>query len=134
MNLEEIKKSVRQFIRLKDEVGVLTTRQNQLKSRLMDELNNVEPDDRGHRVFEFTDEDYGDIKITKQRKVFKNLDMDIAEEILTRKGIRDTCIKMVPTLDEGAIMSAFYEGYLTEEDIDSMFPAKESYAFLLDKR
>jgi hypothetical protein len=36
-------------------------------------------------------------------------------------------------LDESAIMSAFYEGYLTEEDIDTMFPAKESFAFILDK-
>ena len=134
MNLEEVKKNVRQFLGVKNEVGVLTNRQNELKARLMKELDTLTPDDRGHKVLEINDEVYGDVKLTKQKRVSKTLDMDIAEEILTRKGIKDACIKMVPTLDEGAIMSAFYEGYLTEEDIDSMFPAKESYAFLLDNK
>jgi len=41
---------------------------------------------------------------------------------------------MVPTLDESAIMAAFYEGYLTEEDIDAMFPAKESFAFIVENK
>ena len=41
---------------------------------------------------------------------------------------------MVPVLDEDAIMSAFYEGYLTEEDIDAMFPSKTSYAFIVDAK
>ena len=95
-------------------------------------LDEVEPDDRGHRVLSVNDDIVGNIKVTKQKRVSKTLDMAVAEEILTRKGIKDACIKMVPTLDDSAIMSAFYEGYLTEEDIDKMFPAKESYAFLLD--
>jgi len=41
---------------------------------------------------------------------------------------------MVPVLDEDAIMTAFYEGYLTEEDIDFMFPSKTSYAFIVDAK
>jgi len=69
----------------------------------------------------------------KQRRVSKNLDMDVAEDILTKKGIRDKCIKMVPQIDEAAIMAAFYEVYLTEDDIDTMFPAKVTYAFLVGK-
>lgn len=133
MDLDSIKKYARQFIVLKDEVGVLTSRQNELKSRIMKELDVVEPDMNGHRVYEFADEHLGDIKLTKQRRVSKTLDMQIAEDILTRKGIKDACIKMVPVLDEAAIMSSFYEGLLTEEEIDAMFPAKESYAFLVNK-
>lgn len=133
MDAESIKKYARQYIVLKDELGVLTTRQNELKSRILKELDQVEPDMGGHRLFTFTDEHLGDVRVIKQRRVSKTLDMDTAEEILTRKGIKDACIKMVPTLDEAAIMSAFYEGHLTEEDIDSMFPAKESYAFILNK-
>lgn len=38
---------------------------------------------------------------------------------------------MVPQIDEAAIMAAFYEGYLTEEDIDTMFPSKVTYAFIV---
>lgn len=133
MDTESIKKNARQYAALKDEIGLLTNRQNELKSRLMADLDEVEADANGHRVFEFNDPNMGDVKLTKQRRVSKTLDMQIAEDILSKNGIKDACIKMVPVLDEAAIMSAFYEGYLTEEEIDAMFPAKESYAFILNK-
>lgn len=133
MDIDSVKRSARQYAALKNEISLLTDRQNELKSRLMSALEEVEADANGHRSFEFTDPDMGDVKITKQRRVTNSLDIQIAEEILSDKGIKDACIKMVPVLDEAAIMSAFYEGYLTEQDIDAMFPAKETYAFLLNK-
>jgi hypothetical protein len=134
MNLDDVKKNLRQFLTLKNEIGVLSTRQSELKGRLMIALEEVEPDDKGHRTLQVVDEHVGEVRLTKQRRVSKTLDMTLAEEILTKKGIKDQCIKMVPTLDEGAIMAAFYEGYLTEEDIDAMFPSKESFAFLVDNK
>ena len=118
---------------LKDELDLITKRQNEIKQRLIEVVDAVEADDRGHRVLTINDEAVGDVTLTRQRRVSKLLNMEVAEEILTKKGIKDTCIKMVPTIDEGAIMSAFYENYLTEDDIDAMFPSKVSYAFLLDK-
>ena len=45
--------------------------------------------------------------------------------------VKEDCIIMIPTVSEDAIMAAFYKGQLSEEDIDSMFPAKVSYAFVL---
>jgi hypothetical protein len=134
MSLDDIKKNVRQFLALKNEIGVLSTRQTELKSRLLNALDSVEPDDKGHRTMQIIDDHVGEVRLVKQRRVSKTLDMDLAETILTNKGIKDQCIKMVPTLDEGAIMAAFYEGYLTEEDIDNMFPAKETFAFLVDNK
>lgn len=133
MNEDTLKKYARQYVVLKDELGVLSNRQSELKARILAELDTAKPNMNGHRVFEFEDQHMGEIKVTKQRRVSKALDMQVAEEILTRKGIKDACIKMIPTLDEAAIMSAFYEGHLTEEDIDSMFPAKESYALIINK-
>lgn len=131
INLTEVKQQVRQYIGIRDEVGLLTGRQNELKKRLMSTLEELEPNDNGHREVTFNDDAIGNIRVIRQRKVSKTLDIDIAEDILTKKGIKDTCIKMIPILDEDAIMVAFYEGYLTEADIDSMFPPKESYAFLV---
>lgn len=133
MDLEDFKRSARQFLSIKGEISLLTNRQADLKNRLLQEIDVVEADDKGHRVLEFEDT-IGQVKVTKQRKVSKTLDMNVAETILTKKGIKDTCVKMVPTLDEAAIMSAFYEGYLTEEDIDAMFPAKEIFAFIVDSK
>jgi hypothetical protein len=40
---------------------------------------------------------------------------------------------MVPMLDEAEVMACLYEGLLTEEEIDEMFPKKVSYAFLTSK-
>jgi len=134
MNLDEVKRSAVQYLALKREMGILSDRQNELKGRMTDAIDVVEADDKGHRVLEFDDSVTGPIKITKQRRVSKTLNMDVADKILTDKGIKNTCVKMVPTLDESAIMAAFYEGYLTEEDIDAMFPAKESFAFIVENK
>ncbi len=130
---KELKNTIRQYLMLKDELDVITKRQNDIKQRLIEVVDAVEADDRGHRVLTVEDGVIGDVTLTRQRRVSKSLNMEVAEDILTKKGIKDTCIKMVPTIDEGAIMAAFYENYLTEEDIDAMFPSKISYAFLLDK-
>ena len=113
---------------------MLADRQSELKSRMTQDIDALEPDDKGHRVISFEDATMGNIKVTKQRRVSKNLDMNVAEQILTDKGIKNTCIKMVPVLDEAAIMAAFYEGYLTESDIDTMFPAKETFAFIVENK
>ena len=134
MSLDNLKKNARQFLALKGEMSALADRQSELKKRMTQDLDAVEPNESGHRVVEFEDDTIGNIKITKQRRVSKTLDMYIADQILTSKGIKNTCVKMIPTLDEAAIMAAFYEGYLTEEDIDAMFPAKEMFAFIVDNK
>ena len=132
MENQELLNNVRQYLLIKDEVKLLTTRESEIKSRLIAVVDEAEADERGHRVLTVVEPTTGDeVKLIRQRRVSKTLDMDIAEEILTKRGIKDTCIKMVPTLDEGAIMAAFQSNYLTEDDIDAMFPAKVSYAFLM---
>jgi hypothetical protein len=126
---------IRQYAALKSQAELLTTRQNEVKKRLTAAVDSVgATDDRGHIVLDVNDETSGVKRILKQRRVSKTLDMDVAEDILSKKGIKDACIKMIPTLDESAIMAAFYEGHLTEQDIDTMFPSKVSYAFIVETR
>jgi hypothetical protein len=57
--------------------------------------------------------------------------MSVAEDLLKERGIYDKCVKMIPVLQEDAIMSCVYTGELSEADVDTMFPAKISYAFLV---
>lgn len=134
MDIESVKAELKQFVALKDQSDLINDRINEIKRRLTSALDEVGiEDERGHLVLDVDDEVTGTKKILKQRRVSKNLDMNIAEDLLMKRGIKDTCIKMVPMLDESAIMAAFYEGYLTEEDIDTMFPAKVSYAFIIER-
>lgn len=131
MELTELKRTVRQYLSIKNEAKLIAGRESELKKRLLETVNTLEPDDRGHKSIVIDDETVGEVKLTKQRKVSKSLDMDVAETVLTKRGIRDACITMVPVLDESAIMAAYYEGKLTEADIDEMFPQRESFAFIV---
>lgn len=126
---------IRQYAALKGQSELLSTRQNEIKKRLTEVVDTLgSTDDRGHIILDVDDETSGVKKIFKQRRVSKTLDMDVAEDILTKKGIKEACIKMMPILDESAIMAAFYEGHLTEQDIDTMFPSKVSYAFIVEMK
>lgn len=130
MNQDAVVEDVKQFTALKDQITQLTERQTVIKKRLTETIDEFgAEDEKGHIVLQYNE----DQQIMKQRRVSKNLDLAAAELILTKKGIKDTCIKMIPTLDESAIMAAFYNGHLSEEDIDTMFPSKVSYAFIVGK-
>jgi hypothetical protein len=132
MDIQSVKDEVRQYVALKDQIDLISTRQSEIKKRLIEAVDELgEFNDRGHKVLALDDDSINVATLTKQRKVSNPLDMDVAEDLLTKRGIKDTCIKMVPTLDESAIMAAFYSGHLSEADIDAMFPEKVSYAFIV---
>ncbi len=127
MDIESVKQTLKQYLVLKQETDLLVNRSNELKKRLtesVEELGKV--DDRGHTILEIDG-----TKLTKQRKVSKTLDVDIATAILKEKNIYEECVEMVPVLQDNEILARVYTGDLTEQDIDTMFPSKVSYAFLV---
>jgi hypothetical protein len=132
MSLESIKPTLRQFLALKAEAELITNRVNDLKKILIEEVENYgEEGMNGHIYLNIDDDIKGSLTLTKQRKVSNPLDIEIAEKLLEERGIKNECIKMIPTLDDSAIMAAHYTGKLSEEDIDAMFPAKVSWAFIV---
>lgn len=132
MDTDSITQDVQAYVMIKDQIGVLTAKQTEIKKRLQTAVTELgEVDGRGHQVLEINDPISGVDKITNQRRVSKSLDMDTAEKILTERDILEDCLEFVPTLNEEAIMKSFYEGKLTESDIDAMFPSKVSYAFII---
>ena len=127
-NTQNLTNEAKQYIALKEQIKFLSDRQSEIKKRLNEAVQELgEVDGRGHITLELDE----DIKITNQRRVSKTLNMDVADQLLAERGIKEDCIIMIPTVSEDAIMAAFYKGQLSEEDIDSMFPAKVSYAFVL---
>ena len=134
MNIEDMLDLVRQNATLKDRIDSTVAIQNDVKEKLRNGLKELgKVDDRGHVVVEINDDVTGIKKVLNQRKVSKSLDMDIAENILKEKGLHERCVTMIPVLDEEAIMAAYYEGLVTEEDIDKMFPAKITWALVMSK-
>ena len=125
---------VQQFITIKRQVDDLTKEQTQLKtflSNLVDEEG--EADDKGNLWYPLEQEVDGYRSLQRQRKVSQSLDPAEATRILAAKGLADRCYSMQPVLNEDQVMACLYEGLLTEEDIDTMFPKKIIWAFIPSK-
>jgi hypothetical protein len=134
MDLPEIIDYVRQNTVLSERISELTAMQASIKKQLKEGIANLGiENDRGHIVVEIDDEVSGVKSIMQQKKISKSLDIEVAEEILKDKGIHERCIQLVPVLNEDEIMAAYYEGLITEEDIDTMFPAKVVWALVTNK-
>ena len=127
MELTDIQKELDQYLALKEQIKLLSERETTLKVRLKAAAEKLgEVDGKGHIVLHV-----GDKKLTNQRKVSNPLDAALAEKIITEKGLRDECMPVVRQLDQDALRAAYYKEQLTDEEIESMFPEKVSYAFLV---
>lgn len=134
MDVKELIRHVQQNAMLKEEADRIAERQKEVKVFINTGIDALaEEDGRGHLVVDINDPVTGISKVMRQKRVSKSLDMDIAENIIEQRGLKERCIKMVPVLNEDEIMAAFYEGHLSEEDIDSMFPAKVTWALIFNK-
>lgn len=134
MDKQELINNVRQNSVLKEEIDNLTKRQTEVKGRITEAVLSLgEEDDRGHIVVEIDDEVSGIAKVMRQKRVTKSLDTDCAERLLEAKGLKERCLQPIYVLNEEQIMAAYYEGLLTEEDIDTMFPAKITWALVMAK-
>jgi hypothetical protein len=122
---------VREFLGLRSRVADLTARQDELKKELSDVVDtDGEPDEKGSLYIQLPEEIDGYTALKRQRKVSQSLDADTAEKLLKEKGLFDRCYIMEPVLKEDEVMACLYDGLLSEEEIDIMFPKRVSYAFV----
>lgn len=125
---------VRKYVALRGRIEDLTKEQSSLKTELSALVDSEgTPDEKGHLWYSLPEEVDGYISLQRQRRVTQKLDENEASHILISKGLTERCYKMVPVLDESEVMACLYEGLLTEEEIDSMFPKSVSYAFIPSK-
>jgi hypothetical protein len=133
--LEDVTYKFEEYSRIKSLVDQFSERQKELRDELMRDIDLFgSEDDKGHLWF-YLDRPVNDyVSLQKQRKVTRKLDEEFAESLISSRGLVEKCYKMVPVLDEQAIMAAHYEGLLSEEEIDNMFPMNVSYAFIPKKK
>lgn len=132
--VDSILAKVQHFINLKRRIEDLTKEQTEVKSFLSDLVDSQGvPDDKGHLWYPLEQEVDGYRSLQRQRKVSQSLDMSQATKILTEKNLYSRCFEMQPVLNEDEVMSCLYEGLLTEDEIDTMFPKKVVWAFIPSK-
>jgi hypothetical protein len=133
--METIKRELQQYVTLKDEAEAITERVTTIKKRLTAYIEDLgEPNEKGSIVLPVEDERTNTRAIVKQRRVSKQFDENTANDLLKSKGLFDTCTTTVTMLDQDAVMAAYYEGKLTDSDIDTMFPEKVTWALVLEKK
>lgn len=125
---------VRKYVSLRSRIEDLTKEQTVLKTELSNLVDTEGiPDEKGHLWYNLPEEVDGFKSLQRQRKVSQRLDEDTARAVLNQKSLTDRCYKLVPVLNEAEVMACLYEGLLTEEEVDSMFPKSVSYAFIPSK-
>lgn len=126
---------IREYVKLKASVDMMEKRASELREKLFEKIElDGEVDDKGNVFLELEQNIDGVVRIEKQKRVTHKLDEQTAEELIEEKNLADELFKTVRVVDEDAVMAAHYEGKLSEDDIEAMFPAKIVWALRTAKK
>lgn len=123
-----------QFLVLKDEEKTTKTRLDGLKKDLTQYLaDHGEVDDKGHRNYvlpeplEYAGKEYTGFQ--HQRRVSQSFDTEVAEKVLKDKDLWERATVVIREIDQNEVYVLNQEGLLTDDELDSMFAERESFAF-----
>ena len=129
----EIPTLFREFVYLKKNIDDLSKRQDAIKKKLSEFVDAYgDEDDKGHKWYDMAEVDgYADMQ--RLRRVSQKVDDGMCLSLLTDKGLDERCFEMKPVLNQDEVMQCLYEGLLSEDDLDIMFPKTVTTAFLVTK-
>jgi hypothetical protein len=126
--------NVREYIRTKALMKTLDVRVKELNKKLTDKIDEQGYEDGdGNWQLDLPFDADGFQRLEKQRRASRKLDADVAETIITELGLENEVYEMVRTINEDALMAAFYDDKITEEQLDMMFPTVVSWALWTKK-
>lgn len=133
---DDLLNQAKEYAFVKAQLEYLEKQQKELREKLFEAIETSgETDDKGNIVLELPSEVDGFVSVVKQKRVANNkVDEEVAEEIITSKGLEDTLYKTIRVVDPDAVMAALYNDELTEEDVDRMFPPKITWALIMSKK
>jgi hypothetical protein len=126
---------IREYARLKSTLEMLESRQKELRESIFArvEKDGFE-DDKGNLVVELPEAIEGVIRVEKQRRVSRKVDELVAEEIIAEKNLEEDLYTTIRVINQDAIMAALYEGKLSEDEVDRMYPPLVTWALRTAKR
>ncbi len=131
----DLSTQVREYLQVKASVDMLEERQKALREALFAHIDtDGEFDDKGNVFLELGADIDGVVRIEKQKRVTRKLDEENAEKILSQNGIEDDVYETVRVVNEDKLMAAFYEGKLTEDELERIYPAKVVWALRTAKK
>lgn len=126
---------IREYIRLAASIDSLESRRKELRENIFEYIaQEGYEDEKGNFQLPLSRAIDGVSRIEKSGRRSRKLDEMKAEEIIEAKGLTEKAYKMVRVIDEDALMAAHYEGELTEEELDEMFPVTTVWALRIPKK
>ena len=126
---EDFSTQVREYVRAKQAIDSLDKRAKELRDIIMQAVDlQGEVDANGNIVLPLDDAIEGVVALEKQRRASRKLDETLAESIIDSKGLGDTLFEIKRVVNEEALMAAYYNDLITEEELDSMFPVTVTWA------
>jgi hypothetical protein len=133
--VDDLEAQAKQYIFFKKQVEYFESELKLLKEKIFEVVDTKgEVDGNGNIFVELPNEIEGVRMLQKQRRVSRKIEEGVAEQIIADKGMEEQLYKTVRIVDEDALMAALYEGQLTEEEIDQMYPQKIVWALVLNKK
>jgi hypothetical protein len=134
-NPDDPNAQITEYIRLVASIDHMDERRKELREKIFSYLEDEGyEDEKGNLQLPLANPIDGVLRIEKSGRRTRKIDEMKAEEIIESNGLSESVYKMVRVIDEDALMAAHYEGKLTEEEIDEMFPVSVVWALRTVKK
>lgn len=131
---DDFETQARQYIFVKKQMEFFESELKKLREQIFEHVDTSgEVDGSGNLFVELPSEIEGVKTIQKQRRVTRKINPEMADNLIVSKGLESELYKTIQVIDEDALMAALYEGKLTEEEIELMYPEKVVWALILNK-
>lgn len=131
---DDLETQARQYIFVKKQMEFFESELKKLREQIFEQVDTAgEVDGSGNLFIELPSEIEGVKTIQKQRRVSRKINPEMADNVIVSKGLEGELYKTIQVIDEDALMAALYEGKLTEEEIELMYPEKVVWALILNK-
>jgi hypothetical protein len=133
--VDDLEAQAKQYIFFKKQVEYFESEIKTLREKIFEDIDaKGEVDGSGNLFVELPTEIDGVTMLQKQKRVSRKIDPQMADNLIVSKGLEQELYKTIQVIDEDALMAALYEGKLTEEEVDLMYPQKIVWALILNKR
>jgi hypothetical protein len=132
---DNIDSQIRELIRAKNAISMMEARTKELRESIFSFIDDLGEEDANGNISVYLNAPIdGVVRLEKQRRVSRKLNEPVAETIIEAKGLGDALYEMKRVINEEALMAAYFNGELTEEELDEMFPVDVTWALRTPKK
>lgn len=123
-----------QYLKIRRGREGLQKNEDLLKKELLVVLTETgDEDDKGNRFYYLDEPDQDVTGVKRERRVAQIMDSVAAMALIEKYKLQDSCIEMVPQINEDGLLAANFGGQIPDEEFASLYTEKETFALVLIK-